>query len=432
MARTLTPIDVYAIVNAMVEEATGQQATLQAVDTSSFIAAGETILATGYENTLNALGIVMGRTFMAVRPYDAKLKIINAKDGDLYTSRMRKISFYNRVAQPAGDWNTQLFTNLEDGFDNGENPNASNQAQSTKSMWVQNQPVPLEMNFGGVSVWQDSTTVYKYQLKQAFRSEAEFADFVAGIMTEKGNDIESQKEAYNRAVLLNGIAGAYDMNATGTRVNLTEEFNTRFGTNYTSAQLRSTYLDQFLKFFVARVKQISNFMEERSVKYHWAPTKPGHVLLRHTPKSRQKMILYKPLFIEAEAWVMPEIFNTEYLSIDNYEGISYWQNNVDANRPSINITPAVTDKTTGVVTSGDPVNLDYVVGCLYDTDAMMTYFNLDDAETTPMEARKRYYNIWYSFARNGIYDPTENFVVFYMADPAGGDNTEGGETTEGE
>lgn len=48
MARTLTPIDVYAIVNAMVEEATGQQATLQAVDTSSFIAAGETILATGY------------------------------------------------------------------------------------------------------------------------------------------------------------------------------------------------------------------------------------------------------------------------------------------------------------------------------------------------------------------------------------------------
>lgn len=29
MARTLTPIDVYAIVNAMVEEATGQQSTLQ-------------------------------------------------------------------------------------------------------------------------------------------------------------------------------------------------------------------------------------------------------------------------------------------------------------------------------------------------------------------------------------------------------------------
>ena len=208
MARTLTPIDVYAIVNAMVEEATGQQSTLQAVDTSSFIAAGETILATGYENTLNALGIVMGRTFMAVRPYDAKLRIINAKDSDLYTSRMRKISFYNRVAQPAGDWNTQLFTNLADGFDNGENPDTNAQAQSTKSMWVQNQAVPLEMNFGGVSVWQDSTTVYKYQLKQAFRSEAEFADFVAGIMTEKGNDIESQKEAYNRAVLLNGIAGA--------------------------------------------------------------------------------------------------------------------------------------------------------------------------------------------------------------------------------
>lgn len=415
MSRTLTPIDVYAIVNAMVKEATGQQATIQAVNTSSFISAGETLLATGTENTLNALGIVMGRTFMAVRPYNAKLNIINAQNGDLYTSRMRKISFYNREAQAAGDWNTNLYTNLADGFDNGENE-SSNTPQSTKSMWVQNQAVPLEMDFGGLSVWQDSTTVYKYQLKQAFRSESEFASFVSGIMTEKGNDIESQKEAFNRSVLLNGIAGCYDMNATGSIVNLTSEFNTRFGTSYTSAQLRTTYLEQFLKFFVARVKQISNFMEERSTKYHWAPTKVGHVLMRHTPKSRQKMILYRPLFIEAEAWVMPEIFNPQYLDISNYEGIDYWQNNTDTLRPSIKVTPAVTDKTTGAVTSGSQVALDYVVGCLYDQDAMMTYFNLEDAETTPMEARKRYYNIWYSFARNGIYDPTENFVVFTMQD----------------
>ena len=73
MARALTPQDCHVIMNSLVEEATGQQASIVATDTSSFVAAGETVLNTGVENTLNALSIVLGRTFMAVRPYQAKL-----------------------------------------------------------------------------------------------------------------------------------------------------------------------------------------------------------------------------------------------------------------------------------------------------------------------------------------------------------------------
>ena len=68
MARTLTTKDAYQIINLLVREATGQDATIQAVDPSTFVSVGETVLATGVENTLNALSLVLGRTFAAVRP----------------------------------------------------------------------------------------------------------------------------------------------------------------------------------------------------------------------------------------------------------------------------------------------------------------------------------------------------------------------------
>ena len=436
MARTLTPRDCHVLMNLLVKEATGQDAEIQVVDSSTFVSAGEQVLATGTENVLNSLSLVLGRTFMAVRPYKAKLAIINALNTDMYSSRMRKISFYSREAQASGDFNTQLFTNLAKDFDNGENgvDAVTGDPVSTKSMWVQNPAVPLEMNFGGQSVWEDSTTIYEYQLKTAFRSEDEFAQFVAGIMTEKGNDIESQKEAFNRMTILNHIAGVYDLDtaagaANGRVINLTAAFNARFGTAYTSAQLRSTYLKDFLAFFVATFKEQSRLMTYRSAKYHWSPAKTvggqSYVLLRHTPYDRQRVMLYQPLFTEAEAMVLPEIFRPEYLDINTqYEGVDYWQNfNAGA---AIDVVPAIPNTAGTAQTVGAEVELDYVVGMIYDADAIMIDYQLEAASTTPLEARKHYRNMWWSFSKNAISDFTENCVIFIMADPASNDG-EGGE-----
>ena len=421
MARTLTQKDCHALMNLLVKEATGQDATIQVVDSSTFVSAGEQVLATGTENVLNALSLVLGRTFMAVRPYNAKLALINAVNTGEYTHRMRKISFYSRDAQASGDWNTQLYTNLADGFTNGQNI-ADGSAQSTKSMWEQNQPVPLEMNFAGSSVWEDSTTIYEYQLQQAFRSEAEFGEFVGGIMTERGNDIESQKEAFNRMTLLNFMAGTVDMNQAGTLVNLTSAFNTEFGTNYTSAQLRTTYLEQFTKFLVAKIKIDSDMLTNRSKKAHWSPAKTigdvSYTLLRHTPKDRQRLLLFNPLLVKTQAYVFPSLFNEQYLKMENYEGVMFWQNENDPS--AIKVTPAIPNVATPAngQTAGDTVTLDYVVGMLYDVDALMIDYQLERSSTTPLEARKGYRNLWWSFSKNAINDHTENHILYYMADPA--------------
>ena len=422
MARQLTPRDAHALMNELVKQATGQK-SIAVVDSSTFASAGEMVLATGTENVLNSLGIVLGRMFMAVRPWKAPLRLINAINTGAYTSRMRKISFYAKEAQASGDYNTQLFTNLAMGFDNGENPNAGGTPQATKSQWEQNQPVPLEMNFGGSSTWEDSITVYDTQLKIAFRNEEEFLRFVSGYMTEKGNDIESQKEAFNRMTLLNHMAGVYDLTAYGaTVIDLTTAFNAKYGTSYTRSDLLTTYFSEFLAFFVSEFKGVSDKMLNRSKKYHWSPAKTvngtSYTLLRHTPKDRQKAILYKPFFRDAEAQVMPQIFNPEYLKVENYEGVEFWQ--AESAGAAINVTPAIPDadstsSTYGTQIAGANVSLDYVIGAIFDEDALMVDYQLDASDTTVKEARKRYRNIWWTFSKNAINDFTENFVLFIMS-----------------
>lgn len=442
MAKTLTPVDCYALMNSLVEQATGQ-ADLSVVDTSSFVSAGEKVLATGTENVVNALSLVLGRTLIAVRPYKARLMNVQAFGTGEYTHRLRKISYYSRKALPAGNFNTDLYPeNLMQGKTNAMDSTSGH--ESTKSMWVQNQPQALEMNFAGSDVWQESTTVYQYQLKQAFRDEKSFADFISGIMTEKANDIESEKEAFNRMTVLNKVGDVFLTGNTEQKINLTKAFNDEFGTSYTSEQLRTTYLKEFLEFFVATFKIVSDRMTERSAAFHRNITKTVTnpetgvsetlYVLRHTPKADQKALLYNPLFIKAKAQVLPAIFNPEYLDISNYEGVDYWQSNYsDAVRPQVNIYPAIYDSTSGVQVKGEQVQIPYLVGMIWDRDAMLVDFQLSDegATATPLEARKHFYNLWWSFARNAINDPTENCVIFYMDDESEGSSNIVGEAVVG-
>jgi len=425
MARTLTTKDGYQLMNLLVRQATGQAAQ-SVVDASTFVSAGETVLATGKENTMNALSLVLGRTFAAVRPYNAKLALMNAINTGVYSHRLRKISYYAQDALPSGYFNSDQFTNFQDGFTAGENPDAGGVPQSTKSQYEQHPAMPLEVNFAGSTTWQDCITMYEDKLEQAFNSVESFNAFIEGILVEHGNNIESQKEAWNRMTLLSAIATRIYLAGQGVAassvINLTSEFNTYFGTSYTSAQLRSTYLKEFLEFMVSVIKETSDRMTERGTAYHDPMTKTvsgvTYSVLRHTPKDRQRLYLYNPLFRKSEAIVMPEIFRPEYLNMEKqFERVEYWQSNdSDTNRSAINFNSAYLDSSDGTQKATGAVTASYVVGVLADEDAFMTDFQLEKSLTSPLEARKGYRNNWLTFAKNVIIDQTENMVVFIMAD----------------
>lgn len=417
MARDITPRDCHVLINSLVRQLTGQQA-ITATDTSTFVSAGELVMSQGMENVYNALTALLTRTIIASRPYEAKLNIVQAENDSAYASRVRKISYYAQDAVSSGAFNTQLYTNFAQGYTSGNNSGAS-----TNSQWEQHLAMPLEMNFAGVSTWQDCITIPEDAVKFAFQNETEFARFVSGFINEHENDIQSQKEAWNRIAILNKIGAVLDMGYGA--VNLTSLFNTTFNITpaYTTQDLLTTHFDEFLKFFAATFKKVSRMLTHRSNDFHWSVTKTvsgvTYDILRHTPYSAQRVIMYEPLFIDAKANVYSEIFHPDYLELGaEYEGVDYWQDFTGG--MEINIVPAITDDdptnpTYGTQIAGSAVNTK-IVGMIFDKDALMTSYNLESVRTTPVEARKGYRNTWLTVAKNTICDPTENCVVFYMAD----------------
>ena len=428
MSRLLTPKDAHVIVGEWARMITGQD-NIKVVDTSSFLSAGEIIMSSEVENQYNTFSILLGKVYWASRRYNAVLNKMDAISTGEFTHRFAKVSHYSLDPVASGWFNTDLYTNLADGFTNGQNKDANGDPQSTKSQWEQTQRPFKVFNYGGSDTYQFAITQYEQDIKQALRSEDEFIAYLESKMTEHNNDLETQREAWDRMMLCTKIAQTYAMGSVmnGSVKNLTTLYNAKFGTNYTSAQLRTTYLKEFLAFMVSEIRSDSDYLEERSANYHWSVpiTYRGktHRILRHTPKSDQYMYLYSRLFRDAEAMVLPEIFHDGYLTLDNYQNVTYWQSNVDeVSRSKIKIEPPVVDTDTthtstyGTQVKGATVELDYVVGMLNDRDGLLTDFQIERAETTVLEARKGFRNTWITVTKNGIVDPTENTIIYYMDD----------------
>ena len=397
MANVLTPVDVYALMNAVVSQATGRT-DLAVVDTTTFSSVGEIVLRTGTENTLNAISTVIGKTIFSVRPYKGKLESLRVAQ-QRWGGQVRKIINLYDEAEKSDDWNTDVAQNALDDC-------------NSVDMYKIRKPKAVQLNFYGTKVLQKHITRFRDQLSLAFHSEDEFIRFIDSVMVEFSNEIELLNEAESRTTLLNFMAGISSMGLT--EVDLVAEYNNEYGTQYTRAQLLSTYIESFMKFVAAEIKIYSSRLTDMSTLYH-ANLTGYNKIMRHTPKERQKMIMYEPIFIKTQAEVYSGLFNPEYLDIGSFEGVNYWQS--QSTPTSINVKPNILDVATGASKDADTaVNLDYVLGILFDEEACGVMPQFDYSSTTPFNSAGGYYNMYMHWRFNSYCDYTENAVLFVMGE----------------
>lgn len=405
MANTLTPTDVYAIVNAMAVEMYGANNTLTAVNTTTFATVGEHMLRTGYENTVGALSTVIGKSIIAARPYSGKFKVIMRVPQE-YGLITRKISFYSGALEPSTDFNTNLnSTQIVDG--------------ASIDPWTITKTYPLEINFAGLKLTQKNYTVFRYQLKQAFANEGAFGSFVSGLLIQIANDLEVDMDAENRLQLVNAIGATYNTGTARQNVNLTTAYNAFYGTTKTTADLLGPDFGSLMEFFIMRIKGDMELMSEYNALFHIFPAKNddgGNALTlnRHTPPEARRLVLYMPRIRQAEATIFPALFDTGYLRLSDYIGLEYWQN---PNVPEgVSVTPNQLNTTTGQSENGNAVALDNVLAVLFDRDALVTSVHVEDVLTSPVNNKGSYYNVTYHYGKDYQYDPTENMVIYYLAD----------------
>lgn len=397
MANLLTPVDVYALMNAVVSQATGRT-DLAVVDTTTFASVGEIVLRTGTENTLNAISTVIGKTIFSVRPYKGKLESLRVAQ-QRWGGQVRKIINLYDEAEKSDDWNTDVSQNaLADG--------------GSVDMYKIRKPKALQLNFYGTKVLQKHITRFRDQLSLAFHNEDEFIRFIDSVMVEFSNEIELLNEAESRATLLNFMAGISSMGLT--EVDLVAEYNNEYGTQFTRAQLLSTYIESFMKFVAAEIKIYSSRLTDMSTSYH-ANLNGYNKIMRHTPKERQKMVMYEPIFIKTQAEVYSGLFNPEYLNIGSFEGVNYWQS--QSTPTAINVKPNILDLTTGASKNAETaVDLNYVLGILFDEEACGVMPQFDYSSTTPFNSAGGYYNMYMHWRFNSYCDYTENAVLFVLGE----------------
>lgn len=385
---TLGIQDAYALIAELHLQATGRK-VLTPVSTVDFISVAQATLVNGYEPVLNAISQVIGRTLVAVRPYNRKFSGLEMST-ERWGGITRKLSFADR--------------------DPISNPSFVLTEGAAVDQFVVRKPVVLETRYVGSDIWQGQYTITTKQLELAFSGPEEFARFMSGLMTHFSNEREQWLEEMARVLLANFMA-ALNILGTGHVIHLLTEYNAATGLSLTSTTVRQpANFPAFARWCYARINMLSKMMEERSQLFQQVIT--GYPILRHTPVEDQRIFLDADLMAHMEAEVLADTYHDNYLSAAGTEAVAYWQNIQSPDE--ISITPVYIDATGTVVTNAANQAFDDIVGVMFDRDAVGYNIYQDTLDASPYNAKGQYYNLFNNVRIQYCNDVTEKGILLLL------------------
>lgn len=378
--------------NALYKEATGQQSTLQISNTGDFTTVAQAVLKTGYDNVINSISQILGRTIFSVRPYTAKFRGISV-DSQKWGAITRKINYID------SDVVDDQRLPLTDG--------------ASVDMYTVKKPKVIQTNFYGAHMFQDYITIFRDQLDTAFRNADEFSSFISGAMQNMSDKMESFTEAESRSTLINFICGKAKGD-TANYINVLQEYYNRTGTQITPETMwNETNYVPFIKWFYSYINTLTDRMADRTIKYHMNVT--GKPIMRHTPADRLKAYMSSEMLNSIASSVLSSVFNSAKLKMIDWESVSYWQNIDDPT--SVYAKSTYLNATDGSLTTDSTgIQVNNILGVLFDEDALGITRMSTWTQATPPNAAGGYYNIYYHFTQRTWNDFTENGVVLYAGD----------------
>lgn len=409
---------IYTIVNEINKQTMGSSA-VSAVDTSTFVAMGNTILSssTNTEGFLNTLAQRIAKTIIVDRAYTSKFRGLMLDD-------MRMGAILQKVWVEMPEVMADATIPLTDG--------------ASVDQWIVSLPVAHQKLFVKRPTFQLMITIQRKWLREAFTSEAAMDSFIGAIFQAVHNRLEQSIENLAKGCINNMIAQTAYNNGSGTItdgkavapqvINLVSLFNTEHGTltewegetdestpvttSYSRAEvpagLKSMYRKDFVQWAIAYIKQISNNMETLSELYNIEKAP------RHTPKNLQRSYFLSRFMSMADALTRANTRNDEYSGMNVDIQIPYWQGSgtdIGDFESQANVHVKIENQTSGAAAE---VNLSNVIGMICDRDAIGCYRKIEDTRTTPVNARGAYYNTFWDISDMYINDTSENCVIFTL------------------
>lgn len=390
MANSLQQNQIYTIINAINAQAkTG--GALTAVDTSSFVTVAQTLLLSGYDNLISAISQVLSSTIFSHRPYESILDILY-NDSIRWGNHVRKIV-------PL-DWDAEQDDRLP--LTDGESVDP----------WIINKPKAKQFNFYGQEVYQRHISIPKDQLDVAFSSEEEFARFIAMIYANARDLITQDEENIRRMCLANFIGGIY-YTSPASVINLLTEYKAFTGQDDLTATTvyQPDNYKPFIQWASARIMNVSDELRQRGYRYHKNLT--GVNIPRHTPREFQKFIMFSPEYRRIENSALANTWHDEYIKgFDGFEAVNFFQNPDHPN--SVSVTPSIIDDS-GEFEKADAIIVNNIFGMIFDRDAMGQTRVNEWAQSTPINPRGGYSNMFWHYTNRWYNDFTENAVLFTLS-----------------
>lgn len=372
---------IYGILNDVVSQGIGSS-VLGTINEQNLVSLGNVVLSstTNTEAFLNTLVQRIGRTIIRYRKYENKLRGMILDDFE-YGAIVQKI----RIAMPDAEADESF--GLIDG-------------QSVDHYKIAKPDVQQKL-FVTRTPYQYKVTIQRKHLKEAFLSESAMASFISGVFGEVRNAIDLGLERLARNAFNNMIAESYGASAAAPKqnvVNLGALYRT-INANAPATPAGLMNDNDFLRFAVSTINERIDMLQEMSV----LNTPDANALPTFTPKDRMHVYILSQFKRRLETVVQYAAFNEMLVDIAGNETLTYLQSaqspmSVDVERAS----------------DGTQIQVENIVGLVYDRDACGAYKWDEDVQTTPINAAGLYYNTFYHLQQLWFNDLSENFVVFTL------------------
>lgn len=245
------------------------------------------------------------------------------------------------------------------------------------------------------------------QVKESFSNVNELNGFISMLETGVKNSMTVKLDGLIMRTI-NNMTGQILNSANGLqKVNLLTEYNAVSGQTLTAN--RALMDKDFLKFASLTIKKYQARITKMSTLFNAGGK------ARFTTTDNLHTVLLSDFADSAEVYLLSDTYHNDTVSLPNHETVPYWQGSGKSyafnDISKIDVKIDAGNKTPKQVTQTG------ILGVMFDTNALGVS-NLNQRTTTSYNARAEFYTNYYKMDAGYFNDLNENFVVFYIADPA--------------
>lgn len=375
----MTVAQVYALLNTITQEVTGQT-DLVNEDLSNVVDVGTAVFsATSVDNYVKSLMNKVGKVIAVNRPYKPPYPNIKRESWE-YGSVLQKLRCAIPEAEANPSWNLQQGVAPEQ-F-------AFTPPTVTQQFWNSKVTYDIPMSFT------------EMQVKESFNSRSEMMSFLGMIE----NAIQMSKTIKEKGLAeraINNFMGE-KISADNGIVHLITDYNAAYSPATPLTAAAAVYNAEFLRYasiqimlYRDRLRDASNIFNTGTV-----PT--------FTPEEYQHIVFNAEFIKSVEGYMQADVFHDTLVALPNFERVNFWQGTGE-NTYSFADTTKIDIKTA----SGETVSKSYIVGIIFDRDAIMLC-NENDRVTTAYNARGEFINNFYKFDISIFNDTAENGIIFVL------------------